>query len=226
MPGNPPVNSGAPRYIAIEGVIGVGKTSLARILAERLNAELLLEDASGNPFLSDFYKDRKRFAFPAQLYFLLSRFQQLQGLIERDLFIERIIADYIFDKDALFASVTLTDREMALYEKMAAVLKRDVAKPDLVIYLQASTPVIMKRIKKRNTAIEKPIDFDYIDELNEAYNSFFFHYADVPLLVVKTDNVNFIDNPQHLEDLIDQIKKPQPHTMYYAPAGDIDQQAF
>ncbi len=220
------MSSEIPRYIAIEGVIGVGKTSLARLLAERLDAELMLEDASGNPFLADFYKDRKRFAFPVQLYFLLSRFQQLQGLVERDLFIERIIADYIFDKDALFASVTLSDREISLYDKMAAVLKRDVARPDLVIYLQASTPVIMKRIKKRNTTIEKPIDSDYIDELNEAYNSFFFHYSEVPLLVVKTDNVNFIDNPKHLEDLIEQIKKPQPQTMYYAPSGDFDQRVL
>ncbi|MCK5125697.1 MAG: deoxynucleoside kinase [candidate division Zixibacteria bacterium] len=220
------MNNEIPRYIAIEGVIGVGKTSLAHLLANKLDAELMLEDASNNPFLSDFYKDRKRFAFPVQLFFLLSRFQQLQSLVERDLFIERIVADYIFDKDALFASVTLSDREMALYEKMAVVLKRDVAKPDLVVYLQASTPVIMKRIKKRNLSFEKPLDRGYIDELNEAYNSFFFHYTEVPLLVVKTDNVNFIDNPNHLEDLIEQIKKPQPQTMYYAPSGDTDQRVL
>lgn len=216
------MNNEIPRYIAIEGVIGVGKTSLAKVLANRLDATLMLEDAAGNPFLSDFYKDRNRFAFPTQLYFLLSRFQQLQGLVERDLFVQRIIADYIFDKDALFASVTLTEREYALYEKMAGILKRDVPKPDLVVYLQASTQVIMKRIKKRNLQFEKPIDSSYIDELNDAYNSFFFHYTDVPLLVVKTDLVNFIDNPKHLDDIIEQIKKPQPQTMYYAPSGDLD----
>ncbi|MEZ5360181.1 MAG: deoxynucleoside kinase [Candidatus Zixiibacteriota bacterium] len=216
------MNNEIPRYIAIEGVIGVGKTSLAELLAQRLDATLMLEDAAGNPFLTDFYKDRKRFAFPVQLYFLLSRFQQLQGLVERDLFVQRIIADYIFDKDALFASVTLTEREFALYEKMAAILKRDVPRPDLVVYLQASTQVIMKRIKKRNMHFEKPIDSAYIDELNEAYNTFFFHYTDVPLLVVKTDHVNFIDNSKHLDDLIEQIKKPQPQTMYYAPSGDLD----
>ncbi|MFH1699144.1 MAG: deoxynucleoside kinase [Candidatus Zixiibacteriota bacterium] len=213
---------GIPRYIAVEGVIGVGKTSLSKLLAEKINADLMLEEVFNNPFLADFYSDRKRYAFPTQIFFLLSRFKQLQSLIERDLFVEHIIADYIFEKDALFASVTLSEREFALYEKMASILKRDIARPDLVIYLQASTSVILKRIRKRNLSVEKPINAEYIDELNEAYNSFFFHYADIPLLVVKTDNIDFVKNPHHLDDLIEQIKKPQPQTMYYAPAGDID----
>lgn len=215
-----------PRYIAIEGVIGVGKTSLARLLADRLQSELMLEDASDNPFLADFYKNRKRFALPTQLFFLLSRHNQLQSLLERDLFIERIVTDYIFDKDALFAEVNLSDRELILYRKTAAVLRQSVARPDLVVYLQASTPMLLKRIRHRNKAIEKGIDANYLEQLNEAYNSFFFHYSDTPLLVVKTDDIDFVKHENHLNDLIEQIKKPQPHTIYYSPAGNIDGAAF
>jgi len=210
------------QYIAIEGVIGVGKTSLARLLAQRLNAELLLEEASDNPFLVDFYKNQKRFAFPTQIFFLMSRYRQQQHLLERDLFVKRIIADYLYEKDALFASVTLSNRELELYNKLSTVLKPDIPRPDMVIYLQASTPVIMKRIRKRNKPIEKPIDADYIEALNDAYNSFFFNYGEAPLLVVKTDEIDFVNNEKHLDDLVEQIKRPQPHTVYYSPAGDLD----
>lgn len=212
-----------PRYLAVEGVIGVGKTSFAHLLAERVEATLLLEEPFDNPFLADFYRDQKRHAFSTQVFFLLSRFQQLQRLAEPDIFVERIIADYIFEKDALFASVTLSEKEYALYQKMATILRRDVPRPDLVIYLQASTPVIMKRIRKRNLAMEKPIDEEYIDRLNDAYNSFFFHYAEVPLLVVKTDNIDFVAHPHQLNDILARISRPQPQTMYYSPAGTSDQ---
>lgn len=211
-----------PHHIAIEGVIGVGKTSLARLLAERLEAGLLLEEAADNPFLADFYRDRKRFAFPTQIFFLLSRYQHQQRLVERDLFVRQVISDYMFEKDVIFASVNLADRELALYHKMAEVLKRDVATPDLVLYLQASKPVLMGRIRKRNRPIEKGIDADYIDSLNDAYNSFFFHYNDAPLLVVNTDKIDFVARPEHLVDLVEQIKKPHTGTVYYSPAGDLD----
>ncbi len=214
------------QYIAIEGVIGVGKTSLARLLADHLQAGLLLEDPTNNPFLADFYKHPGRYAFPAQMFFLLARFQQQQRLVERDLFYSRVVSDYLYEKDALFASVTLTDREMQLYQKISMALKPDVPAPDLVIYLQASTPVIMERIRKRDLEIEKPIDRDYIDALNEAYNDFFFNYTDAPLLVVKTDDIDFVNNERQLTDLIERIKKPQPHTMYYSPSGDLDQQVI
>jgi len=215
-----------PQYIAVEGVIGAGKSSLAQLLARRLEADLLLEDATDNPFLADFYKDRRRYAFPTQMFFLLSRYRQQQRLLERDLFVERIVSDYIFDKDTLFASVSLSEREIGLYRKIASILRRDVSPPDLVIYLQASTRVLMERIHKRNRDFEKPIDNDYIDELNEAYNSFFFHYNDAPLLVVRTDDIAFIANPGHLDDLIEQIKRPRTRVMYYAPTGDLNKLAI
>jgi deoxyadenosine/deoxycytidine kinase len=220
------LTSELPQYIAVEGVIGVGKTSLARLLAVQLEASLLLEEASNNPFLADFYKNRNRFAFPTQIFFLMSRYRQQQDLMERDLFVKRIITDYLYEKDALFASVTLSQREFELYGKISSALRHDIPKPDLVIYLQASTPVIMKRIRQRNKPVEKPIDSEYIDALNEAYNSFFFNYGDAPLLVVKTDEIDFVNNDQHLSDLVDRIKKPQPHTMYYSPAGDLDNQVL
>ncbi len=215
-----------PQYIAVEGVIGAGKSSLAQLLAGRLEADLLLEDAADNPFLADFYKDRRRYAFPTQMFFLLSRYRQQQQLLERDLFVERIVSDYIFEKDILFASVNLPEREIGLYRKIASVLRRDVSPPDLVIYLQASTRVLMERIRKRNRAFEKPIDDDYVDELNEAYNSFFFHYNDAPLLVVRTDDIDFVANPAHLDDLVEQIKRPRTRVMYYAPTGDLDKLAM
>ena len=210
-----------PRYIAVEGVIGVGKTSFARMLAECLEAELVAEEVFENPFLVDFYKNRRRYALSCQLYFLLSRFQQQQPLLVRDLFAQRIVADYLFAKDAIFASLTLSERELALYDRIAPILARDVPRPDLVIYLQASTPVLLQRIRKRNFSFEKPIDFDYIESLNRAYDYFFFNYADTPLLVVKTDSIDFVNNPAHFDDLIEQISRPISGKRYYTPAGDL-----
>jgi len=208
-------------YIAVEGVIGVGKTTFAGMLAERLQAELLNEEVFENPFLVDYYKNPKRFAFACQLYFLISRFQQQQQLMVRDLFAQRIVADYLFAKDTIFASVTLSERELALYNKIAPILARDVPRPDLVIYLQASTATLLERIRKRSFSFEKPIDFDYIEVLNQAYDYYFFHYTDTPLLVVKTDEIDFVNNPEHFDDLIAQIKKPVAGKKYYIPAGNL-----
>ena len=210
-----------PKYIAVEGVIGVGKTSFARMLADCLEADLIAEEVFENPFLVDFYKNRRRYALSCQLYFLLSRFQQQQQLMVRDLFSQRIVADYLFAKDAIFASVTLSERELALYDKIAPILARDVPKPDLTIYLQASTPVLQQRIRKRNLSFEKPIDFSYIESLNRAYDYYFFNYSDTPLLVVKTDDIDFVNNPAHFDDLIDQISRPISGKRYYTPAGDL-----
>jgi deoxyguanosine kinase len=211
-------------YIAVEGVIGVGKTSFAGLLAERLEAELMNEEVLENPFLADFYKNRRRHAFSCQLYFLLSRYQQQQQLMTRDLFAQRIVADYLFAKDTIFASVNLSERELTLYNKIAPILARDIPRPDIVIYLQASTPVLLKRIRQRSLSFEKTIDFEYIEMLNKAYDYFFFDYVDTPLLVVRTDDIDFVNNPEHFDDLIDQISKPISGKKYYTPAGDLARQ--
>jgi len=210
-----------PNYIAVEGVIGVGKTSFAKMLSERLDANLVAEEVFENPFLVDFYKNPKRFAFSCQLYFLISRFQQQQQLMVHDLFSQRIVADYIFAKDAIFAQVNLSEREMVLYEKMAPILARDIPRPDLVIYLQGSTPILLERINRRNYSFEKTIDYEYIDLINKAYDYFFFNYNETPLLVVRTDEIDFVNNPEHFEDLIQQIRKPITGKKYYSPAGDL-----
>ncbi len=214
-------------YLAVEGVIGVGKTSFARMLAEELGAEMMAEEVFENPFLVDFYKNKKRYALQCQLNFLISRYQQQQQLVKRDLFAQKIISDYLFAKDAIFASVNLNEPELLLYEKIAAVLSSEIPKPDLVIYLQASTPTLLERIRKRNLGFEKPINFDYLELLNKAYDYFFFNYSDTPLLVVKTDNIDFVNNPEHFTDLVSQIKKPINGKKYYSPAGDlVDKQSL
>lgn len=210
-----------PKYIAVEGVIGVGKTTFAKMLADCFEAELIAEEVFENPFLVDFYKNPKRYAFSCQLYFLISRFQQQQQLHTRDLFAERIVADYLFAKDSIFASVNLSDRELALYNKIAPTLSQNIPKPDLVIYLQASTHVLLKRIQKRNFSFEKPIDFSYLEMVNKAYDYFFFNYTETPLLVVKTDEIDFVNNPEHFDDLIEQLEKPITGKKYYSPSGDL-----
>ncbi|MFQ5498384.1 MAG: deoxynucleoside kinase [Candidatus Zixiibacteriota bacterium] len=210
-----------PNYIAVEGVIGAGKTSFTTLLAEQLGAEPLYEEVLENPFLVDFYKSRKRHAFSCQLFFLISRFQQQQQLVARDLFSQRIVSDYLFAKDSIFASLNLSERELALYDKIAPVLSQNIPKPDLVIYLQASTPVLMSRIRKRSYSFERSIDADYIEVINKAYDYYFFDYSETPLLVVKTDGIDFVNESQHLDDLIGQIRKPIIGKKYYAPAGEL-----
>ena len=205
-------------YIAVEGVIGVGKTTFARMISEHLDAELILEPAEENPFLPRFYKDMSRFAFQTQVFFLLSRYQQLGGLAARDLFAQRIVCDYIFDKDGLFASVNLSEPELLLYEKIVPLMKDRLPKPDLVIYLQASTDVLYDRIRKRGVPFERQISKDYLESLNSAYNYFFFHYDQTPLLVVKTDEIDFVKRPEHFQDLIKQIGRPVEGKQYYVPA--------
>lgn len=208
-------------YIAVEGVIGVGKTSFSKLLAERLGAMLVNEEVFENPFLVDFYKNRTRYALSCQLFFLISRFQQQQQLMVRDLFAQKVVADYLFAKDSIFASVNLSERELALYNRIAPVLARDIPKPDLVIYLQASTQILLERVKSRNFTFEKSIDIEYVEGLNKAYDYYFFHYTDTPLLVVKTDDIDFVHNTEHLDDLIEQLKKPIVGKRYYVPAGNL-----
>src|SRR6476646_7093431 len=205
------------RYIVIEGVIGVGKTSLSRLLSERLSARLVLEEVEENPFLKDFYRDRERYAFQTQMHFLFSRYQQQRALRQLELFSERMVSDYLFQKDRIFASLNLSDKELALYERLVGWLELDVMKPDVVVYLQAAPDTLMERIGRRGRPFEKDMERDYIRQLVEAYNYFFFHYTDVPLLVVNTNGIDFVNNPDDFADLETRILSHRQGTVYYAP---------
>jgi len=204
-------------YIAIEGVIGVGKTSLARLLADKMNANLVMEQPEENPYLNDFYQDPQRYAFQAQLFFLICRYRQLLNLPQRDLFHPYLIADYVFAKDKIFAYMNLERRDLILYERVAKLLEQELPKPDLVIYLQSSTERLVENIKKRDRHYERNISPDYIHQLNEAYNNFFFRYDETPLLVINTSEIDFVHNESDLEDLHQQILNPPGGTQYYVP---------
>ena len=205
------------QYIAVEGVIGVGKTSLATFLAERLGGRLVLEKVEENPFLASFYEDRERFAFPTQVFFLLSRYRQQQQLGRLDLFERTMVSDYIFEKDRIFASINLDEHEWALYERLAALFDARIVHPDLVVYLQASTETLMARIAQRGRVYERDMDVSYIRALNEAYNHFFFHYTASPLLVVNTSGMDLEHREAGVEDLIEQVRTPFKGTRYYVP---------
>ena len=193
------------RYIAIEGVIGAGKTSLALKLAKKLSANLILEEFETNPFLEKFYDDRKRYAFQTQMFFLVNRFKQQQELNQEDLFSSHIIGDYIFDKDKIFAYMNLTGEELKLYEALFPLLQRDLRKPDLVIFLQASIDRLMHNIKRRSRKIEKNLTRSYIKELGDAYNNFFFKYNNTPLLIVNTTEIDFVNKQKDFDELYNQI---------------------
>lgn len=205
------------RYIVVEGVIGVGKTSLTKLLATRLGGRLNLEVVEENPFLAKFYGDREVYAFQTQIFFLLSRFRQQQGLGQQDLFNATLVSDYLFAKDRIFANLNLGDDELALYGHLATILEQRVLKPDLVIYLQARTEVLQQRIRWRGRSFEQDMDPLYLDALNSAYSYFFHHYKDAPLLVVNTDNLDFVNVPGDFEMLLEQLAERFAGTRYYAP---------
>lgn len=207
------------RYIVVEGVIGVGKTSLCRLLSENLPARLNLEVVEENPFLARFYEDRGANAFVTQTFFLLSRYRQQQTLRQMDLFGDRVVSDYLFAKDRIFANINLEDDELRLYEHVADVLEERIPRPDLVIYLQASTEVLMRRISWRGRSYEQDMDPEYIQTLNEAYTYFFFHYDETPLLVVNCNEIDFVRNRSHFEDLLRRICQPFTGTRNYIPPG-------
>jgi len=203
-------------YIAVEGVIGVGKTTLATLLAEKWDAHLKVEVVEENPFLPQFYADMRAYAFQTQLFFLLSRHKQQVDLKQYDLFMERVVSDYMFAKDRIFANITLDDNELALYKRLAELLERDVPKPDIVVYLQASVDVLMERIRRRGRKFERDMSRDYIQSLSEAYNYFFFHYQDTPLIVVNTNDIDFVANSADFEELAREIEEHDKGTAYYA----------
>jgi deoxyadenosine/deoxycytidine kinase len=206
------------RSIAIEGPIGVGKTSFVELLGQRFDAYKVLEELD-NPFLDSFYKDQQGAAFQVQLFFLLSRYRQLQDLSQRDLFHQITLCDYIFPKDKVFAYLNLDDSELLIYDKLYALLEEQVPKPDLAIFLQAETRALVERIRRRNRDYEKEISETYVNEVNKAYNYFFFHYNQTPLLVIDTTAIDFVRNEEHLDELVEQIRKMEHGVQYYRPLG-------
>jgi deoxyadenosine/deoxycytidine kinase len=206
------------RHIAIEGPIGVGKTSLVQLLADRFEGVMVLEDIT-NPFLPAFYEGRPGAAFQVQIYFLLSRFQQQREIAQMNLFQRLVLADYSFPKDRIFAYLNLDDTDLRIYEKLYPVLEQEVPKPDLVIYMQASVTVLLERIRKRARDFESEIEPAYLERLSEAYSYYFFHYRDTPLLVINTDDIDFVNRPADFDALVDQIARSRKGTQMYVPKG-------
>jgi deoxyadenosine/deoxycytidine kinase len=193
------------RHIVVEGPIGCGKTSLATRLAQRLNANVILEDPKANPFLPQFYRDMRRYALPTQLFFLFQRVQQLEGIRQPDLFGKPIVADFTLAKDPLFARLTLDDAEYQLYSRIYEHVKPQAPVPDLVIYLQASIDTLIHRVRKRGNPMESGISEEYLRTLSEAYTRYFYNYADSPLLIVNSERLNFVDNVEHFDLLIERM---------------------
>ena len=213
---------GESRYIVVEGPIGVGKTTFVKLLAEVFQAKTVLERVEENPFLSKFYGDADKFAFQTQIFFLLTRYQQQQEILQAELFRQNIISDYLFAKDRIFAYLNLSEDELVLYEWIYQLLDQRVVKPDLVIYLQAPVQVLLKRIRKRALWYEKEMDQEYLEKVSKAYNTFFFHYKDTPLLVVNTSNIDFVQRKADLENLIREIENTEKGVRYITIAPDVD----
>ena len=207
------------KYIVVEGPIGVGKTSLAKILANEFQARTICERIEDNPFLPKFYQSRETYAFQNQTFFLLNRYQQQMELAQHDLFNQNTIADYLFAKDQIFATLTLSAEELNLYQQIYALLNTRVPKPDMVVYLQARPEVLYKRVKKRDKKYERSVTFDYLTEVAQAYNQYFFHYDETPLLVVNTSEIDFVASSKDLADLIKEINNMGSGTQHYIPLG-------
>ena len=206
-------------YIAIEGAIGVGKTAVVERLAERFDATTVMEEWGQNPFLQAFYDGKSGAAFQVELFFLLSRYRQQQELLQRNLFQQFTLSDYVFEKSKLFAYLNLEDSELLIFEKLYGLLAEGSPRPDLVVYLQAPTEVLMKRIRGRGRPEETRLSEEYLAEVNRAYNYYFFHYGQTPLLVVNTADVDLVKNEEDLDDLIRQVRSMGKGTQYYVPRG-------
>ena len=206
------------KFIAVEGPIGVGKTSLVDLLAERFDAARVLEKVE-NPFLHDFYQDRPGAAFQCQLFFLLNRFRQQQELVQGHLFQRTLICDYIFAKDKIFAYLNLNDSELMIYDRLYSMLEPGVPRPDMVIYLQASTEVLVERVRRRRRDVESRVSDAYINEVNKAYNHFFFHYDATSLLVIDTTDIDFVQREADMDDLVARIESMDRGVQYYVPLG-------
>lgn len=207
-----------PRYIAVEGPIRVGKSTLARILSDRLNAQRVME-ADDNPFLAAFYAGEAGAAFQAQFAFLIRRFEQLRALDLGARAQRAIVADYIFEKDKLFACLNLSDQELETYNRFYNNFRDQLPTPDLVIYLQATPEVLKKRLKKKNLQGEKAINEEYLEEVVKAYEHFFFHYTSSDLLIVNTSEIDFVDRNQDLQELLRRVSAPIKGTQYFLPLG-------
>jgi deoxyguanosine kinase len=208
-------------YVAIEGAIGVGKTTLARLIQQDFNAELLLEVFEENPFLGDFYADREKYAFQTQIYFLLSRYQQQHHVIREIIGQSPLISDYTFAKDRLFARLNLRGDELALYEQVHTVLATRIPLPSMVVFLRADTDVLMERIAFRDRPYERDMDRDYIDSLRVAYERFFSAYDQAPVLAIDTNDINFVRNPQDLRAIAGQIRAALDEEVHQAPLPDL-----
>jgi deoxyadenosine/deoxycytidine kinase len=204
-------------YIAIEGPIGVGKTSLAQALGLRIGARIVLEDTDSNPFIARFYQDAEKYAFPVQLYFLLTRYNQQRQLAQQDLFAQATVSDYLLAKDRIFAQLNLDPDELVLYEGVYRLLDGQLAKPDLVVYLRARVEVLAERLRKRNRSFERHISLEYLDRVSAAYRDFFFYYDETPLLVVDSSEIDFVADPADLEDLLREIDRTSSGSHYFVP---------
>jgi deoxyguanosine kinase len=207
------------RYIAVEGPIGVGKTTLARMLATALDGDLLLERTEDNPFLEKFYQDRRRYALQTQLFFLVNRYQLQKDLNQLGLFQRIIISDHVFDRDRIFAHINLDKDELRLYDSVYSLLEARITRPDLVILLQTRPEILKERIRTRGKREERDISLEYLEEVTEAYKDYFFYYSDSPLLVVDATEIDFVRHKEDFEDLLREIKETKQGTTYYMPLG-------
>jgi deoxyadenosine/deoxycytidine kinase len=205
------------KYIAVEGPIGVGKTSLARLLANEFKARLVLEEVENNPFLARFYEDSEKYSLPVQLYFLLTRYNQQRALSQQDLFAQATISDYLFAKDRVFASLNLAPDELALYENVYRLLDAQMPKPDLVVFMIARVETLLERLRKRNRDFERDISREYLERVSSAFRDFFFYYEEAPLLVVDTTEIDFVEDSEDFRDLLREIENVRPGVQHFVP---------